>query len=387
MKRLDAIAAAKRWIIRSGIQIQAPRSAANGAFNAWYDAEERRFRYAYPEITGYGITALLYLNSLRADPVLIKKGCLAGDWVIRRALHPCGGIRPRDHYDRQERSLVFSFERQLVVAFDSGMVLFGLMTLYDATRRRVYLNAARRIGDFLLKAQRGSGLFYACYNPARKVWIDKPDKWSTQSGSYHAKLALGLLDLQRLTGQEKYRRGTLKACRAMLMLQLPSGRFLSYRSDKSTHMHPHLYSAEGMLMAGLTLKRPDLMHSAARAVRWTLSEQLPDGGLPCLVGERGLRNLNQRSDVLAQTLRLGALCYGLGLLPKSVLPSLAKLERKLRTYQVKTSLQKGGFRYGQELNGECREHVNFWCTAFALQALAMHEEVRSGRTPDHDFFI
>lgn len=386
MKRGQAARAAERWILDSAVQVRAGK--LRGAFNAWYDLETGGFQYVYPEITGYGITNLLYFNSLEHDRKLVARAELAGDWVIRRAMHPCGGIRPRDHYDRRERALVFSFERQLVVTFDSGMVLFGLTNLFEATGKKGYLAAARRVGDFIArKAQRRDGSLYACFNPVSRTWIDKPDKWSTQSGSYHAKVAMGLLHLARLTGERLYRDSAVGVCEWSLKTQKPSGRFVSWRTENATHQHPHLYSAEGLIWAGLELERPDFISAAVRAVEWSLSEQDQTGGLPCAVGDRGLRNPHQRSDTLAQCLRLAAIFRARGLAPKTWEPKLAKLEKRLLSLQRLSRPHAGAFRYGEEMSGERREHLNYWCTAFAQQALRMREDAASGRVPGVQFFV
>lgn len=386
MKRREAARAAERWIVDSGVQVRAGK--LRGAFNAWYDLETGGFQYVYPEITGYGITNLLYFNSLEHDAKHVARAELAGDWVIRRAMHPCGGIRPRDHYDRRERALVFSFERQLVVTFDSGMVLFGLTNLFEATRRKAYLTAARRVGDFIAgKAQRRDGSLYACYNPLKREWIDKPDKWSTQSGGYHAKVAMGLLHLARLTGEKKYRVSAVGVCDWSLKTQRPSGRFVSWRTENATHQHPHLYTAEGLLWAGLELERADYVAAAVRAVEWSLSEQDETGGIPCAVGDRGLRNPHQRSDTLAQCLRLAALFRSRGLGSKAWDGKLLKLEKALLRFQRAAKPHAGAFAYGEEMSGERREHLNYWCTAFAQQALQMRDDSLSGRVPSVQFFV
>lgn len=388
MNRKAAFSLAARWVLDSGVQVGG-RGPLGGAFNAWHDLESRRFQYVYPEITGYGITTLLYLDSLGRPGNILARSCKAGDWILRHAIHSSGGIRPRDFYERQERSPLFSFDRRLVVTFDSGMVLFGLTNLYEASGRGEYLKAARRVADFLIgSAQKKDGFFHACLDPGRSGWTERPDKWSAQSGPYHAKLAIGLLHLARLSGQALYRRSAERLCRRSLKAQRPSGRFVCYRADGSTHMHPHLYAAEGMLWAGLELDEPRFVESATQAVAWALSVQRPDGGLPCRAGEiRQETNSNERSDTLAQALRLGALCLGLGTLSSSARPRLDRLERRLLAFQKKRGPQAGGFLYGQEMNGESRSHVNFWCTAFALQALAMRCEQAAGRTPDARHFI
>lgn len=380
MKALEAVT---RWVDRSGVQV--PRGPLAGAFNAWYDLEAGRFAYVYPEITGYGITTLLYLDGEGR----LGRARKAGDWVIRRAIHPGGGIRPRDYFERQERSPLFAFEKHLAVSFDSGMVLFGLTNLFAATAHRPYLKGALKVGSFLADhAQKKDGWFHACLVPGQKGWEEKLDKWSAQSGPFHAKLALGLIHLGQVSGEPRFIRAGAKACARSLKAQRPDGRFVCYRADGSTHMHPHMYSAEGMLWAGLELGRPAFVRSAAKAAAWSLSVQEKDGGMPCRAGERPeQRNRNQRSDTLAQVLRVATVTRALGALPSSAAPAMARLERKLLTYQKAGAPQAGGFRYGAEMNGEARSHVNFWCSAFALQALAMRREAAAGKVPSVKLFI
>ncbi|OGR88253.1 MAG: hypothetical protein A3J74_01485 [Elusimicrobia bacterium RIFCSPHIGHO2_02_FULL_57_9] len=386
MRRGAALSAVTRWVDRCGVQVR--RGALAGAFNAWYDLEARRFAYVYPEITGYGITTLLYLDSLTSRHRRLARARQAGDWVLDRALHPDGGIRPRDYFERQERSPLFAFERHLSVSFDSGMVLFGLTNLFAATRDVRYRRGALKVGSFLTdQVQKKDGWFHACLVPVWRGWEERLDKWSAQSGPFHAKLAMGLIQLSRVTGEARFARAGAKACERSLKAQRPNGRFVCYRADGSTHMHPHMYAAEGLLWAGLELGRAAFVRSAARAAAWALSVQEPDGGMPCRAGERpGQFNRNQRSDILAQVLRLATVCQALGALPRAAAGAMDRLERRLLSFQNVVGPQAGGFRYGAEMNGESRNHVNFWCSAFALQALAMRREA-TGRVPSMGFFI
>ena len=53
---------------------------------------------------------------------------------------------------------------------------------------------------------------------------------------------------------------------------------------------------------------------------------------------------------------------------------LGRLVNKLADYQNKEEgAQGGGFFYGTTLDGDQRDHLNSWCTMFAVQALIMYE--------------
>lgn len=387
----EAATSASDWVLNSRIQSLDQQPDCHGAFYAWVDEDAAEENFIYPEITGYGITALLYIDSLQNKKKLMQRACLAGDWVLNYGLHrDFGGVPPRNQFS----------PHKILVTFDTGMVLCGLSHLFQRSKKPAYLKGARRMADFLIDhGQKGNGLFDACFDLVTQQWVDTPEKWSTQSGSYHAKLSLGFLQLYHLTGSEKYRTATERICDASLKLQLPTGRFVTYRNDEgagpnagATHMHPHLYSAEGLLVAGMILDRPEYIDSAARAVQWSLEQQLSDGGVPCFVNSAGDCNVNQRSDTLAQVLRMGALCHGVGGLPVSCLSSLARLKLKLLSYQNRIPNQPGkengmgGFYYGKEINGIRRNHVNFWCTVFALQGLVAYRNmVLDGVLPDLEY--
>src|SRR5262249_55065657 len=141
-----------------------------------------------------------------------------------------------------------------------------------------------------------------------------------------------------------------------------------------THMHPHCYSAEGLLYVGLHLKEEKFIKAAARATKWSLDQQCDDGGIPTLYSGDENRVAHQRSDVLAQVLRLGCLALELNLLDGSYKERLNWLCLRLMQFQAKSAhpAQKGGFIYGYNECGQRLDHVNAWCTMFALQAMSMY---------------
>ncbi|MBU1084221.1 MAG: glycoside hydrolase family 88 protein, partial [Candidatus Omnitrophica bacterium] len=368
----EEIILAKNWILNSGIQNTDGKN--QGGFNSWFDVGSGGYPYVYSEITGYGITTLLYLK-LFFDGQFLDRARYAADWLIKNAVSENGGVRTRDYQQDMYESEAYSFESGNIYTFDSGMVLYGMISLYRDCKDNKYLEISKKIASFLMNHMRKEdGFFYASYDPATKEKADSPWKWSTQSGSYHAKLALGFTDLYEVTGEEVYKDAALSLCGKAMDLQDPSGRFITSRADNSTHMHPHAYSAEGLLYTGIHFEEDDLIDSAERAVKWSLDSQNPDGGIPKKHNGQDFINL-YRADILAQILRLGALLKSLGRLDETYSSKLEKLRNSLLSFQYKENdRQKGGFYYGFTLDGKKKEHINSWCSMFALQALIMYEE-------------
>ena len=376
---MDEIPSGIQWLLESGIQNASGEHS--GGFNGWYDLDKKTYPFVYSEITGYGITTLLFLNSLKQNPLFVKRAEAAAGWITSKALHTCGGARARAY--NTEPDHMYSFESNMLLIFDNGMILPGLVGLYNATKNRRYLEAAVRIGNFLISMQKPDGFFYAAYDATNDKRIDSQEKWSSQSGSYHAKLSIGLLDLYNATKDDKYRESVLKICKASLDLQ-KNGRFITQRSEESTHMHPHCYSAEGLLYAGTVLGEDSFILSAKNAVEWALGTQTAEGGVPCKFVD-GKFIVHERSDTLAQVLRLAIYMADAGLISHD--ERIEKLENRLLQFQKTSMPHAGGFFYGTELDGTRRNHINSWCSMFALQALTYYNHFKNRSKIGLNLFI
>lgn len=365
----------KNWLFDSGIQ------NADGGFNAWYDLKSNSYPYIYSEITGYGITALLYLDS-------ITNAVKAADWIIKHALLDSGAVLARKYSDSWQGSRDYSFESGDVFSFDTGMVLFGMVNLFKHTGKGKYLKTAKRIANFLLTMQKKDGLFNPIYHSKADKFDDRNDKWSTQAGSFHAKLSLGLLAAYDITGEKKYQESAIKICDATFKFQEADGRFITSRDEGTTHLHPHCYSCEGLYYAGKKLESDAYMKAAFKGIIWALKNQLLDGGMPCIYDKNTGFNRNQRSDTLAQVLRLAIyfLADGAALI-QDYKSNIYNLASKLLSFQKTEGKQAGGFYYGYTEDGKRMDHINSWCSMFALQSLRNLDDYLNNRKLSIDYLI
>jgi len=372
---------AKKWLLFSGIQNLDSSSSAFGAFSAWYDGNNKRYSFAYSEITGYGISTLLYLYKLKPDFLLIERAKLAADWLMSTAWDSkYGGFRCR--YDHSTNSF-----NERVCSFDAGMVLPALVNLYRETKDTKYLKGAMQTADWLVKTmQKEDGSFYVRILTDSGEFIDKPEKWSTQSGSYHAKISIGLSYLFNVTKKAAYRESAVKICNWSLNLQFPDGRFITNRQSNETHLHPHCYSAEGLLVTGTILRKKRYVDSAASALRFIQCHQLRSGGIPRTY-VNGKPSTDESVDILSQAIRLWILLSRAKrrLEGKS---ALAKAIERLASFASPRgdSHSKGGFTYGHTDEGVYADHVSSWGTMFAIQALGVYMRKRP-RSLDLMYFV
>ena len=354
------------WLLTSGIQNRDPSSPAYGSFNAWYDEGARKYPFAYSEITGYGISTFVYMNRIRTDDALISRAKLAADWLLSTAWDSkYGGFRCRYYH------MTNTFNDR-VCSFDAGMCLTGLINLHREKKEAKYLEAATKVGLWLVKRmQRDDGSFYAKLDRQSGALIDDPARWSSQSGSYHSKIAIGLLNLFELTEDVVFKQSAIRVCDWSLRLQDSSGRFVTNRETGGTFLHPHCYSTEGLLCAGLVLENEMYIQSALSALRWITRHMIPTGGVPRMYG--GDFSEDESVDILAQTIRLWLLALKFHKIRIDD-SNLAKAVTHLFHFKSRSEdgHSRGGLLYGHNDEGIWVNHVNSWGTMFAIQALTMY---------------
>jgi hypothetical protein len=369
---------ATNWMLNSGAQVTGNDSQTNGGYVSWYEADTQSYPYVYSEISGYMLTMLTVLYHRYNDVRYLQSAMRTGDWFLATAHEPTGGFRCLFPL----RDTRFNYKFNQIYAFDCGVILSGLANLYRASGQAQYLTAATTVADWLVRdVQKPNTGFRPVYDIATASFPESDKEWSLCSGSYHTKIAIGLLNLYDLTHQPSYLRGALNACDFALTFQEKSGRFISFpgTSGGGTNAHPHLYSAEGLWVVGKYLGRDDYLRASASATQWLLDLQNDAGLVP-----RHFQNNEpfyiERVDVLAQALRMAAIHTAEGRLSTSVLSHLEKLVPIIKRNQSVSADTRanGGFFFGRLSDGQVMPHVNVWVTMFAVQALLAYSDLQHG---------
>ncbi len=374
------VARATDWLLTSGVQVVGDDPRHHGGFASWYDTGTQSMPYVYSEITGYLVTSMCASHARTGDPRTLASATAAGDWLLRTAHPDTGGFRCLWPLTPSR----FDYKIDQIYTFDTGVIVSGLVNLYRAGGDARHLAAARTAADWLLRVmQKRDGLFLPVYDIAAGTPpAESPAEWSLCAGAYHTKVALGLLNLFEVTGAAAYRDAAVAACDAALALQRPDGRFVTFPPDGGTNCHPHAYAAEGLWVVGRLLERDDFLAASARATDWLLAMQSADGMIPRHWHD-GQPVYHERVDVLGQTLRLAAIHLAEGRIADS--PALRRRLDLLAGHILANQMTSqdpridGGFAFGRLSDGTPMPHVNVWVTAFAAQALAAYDDLRTGR--------
>ena len=379
---------AVNWLMNSGIQNMDPdKQDIYGSFNAWYEEDTGVYPFVYSEITGYMLTMMCYLWEKTKKQEFLERAKLKGDWLLNTVHESNGGFRCLYPL----KASPFDFKKEQMYAFDNGIILNGLVNLYRATKKEKYLVAAVTVADWLVYfAQKPSGAFFPIYQITEGRFFESYKEWSMISGSYHAKIAIGLLNLYDLSHKKKYLESAVKICDFALSCQNASGRYISYLFRGGTNAHPHCYTAEGLWVAGSFLEREDYLYSSNRGIQWLLNMQSKEGYIPRLfLDDKPV--YNERFDALSQTVRLSVIHMSekrLPLLFKDKIGLILSLILDCQADNVNNKKINGGFYFGKSSTGDkFIPHVNLWVTSFAIQALESYVDFCCGKFSLSPFLI
>ena len=372
-----------QWLRDSGIQIRSKNPATDGGVCSWFDLERESYPFIYAEITGYAVNAFLFQHQVTGDPLYLASAVRAGDWLLKNRCAKTGLVLTRYWLDQTKAP----YYDQCFFTFDQWVIVYGLACLADICGERKFRDGAIAIANFLLsQTVKNDGIFYPLFDSAQKKSVEFGDKWSRQPGSFHAKALMALAKLAAMTGESVYRDSADQLLRKTLSIQSADGRFVTQDNEGSTHLHPFLYTLEGLASYALSKGQNELLLSVERGAKWILDRQNQDGSVYCFFNGQNFKPF-VRADILAQTLRISSILMQRGFLA-GYSDALDKLRTKLESFQVIDGPQTGGFMYGQEENGSAHRHVNAWVTMFASQAMCIHDGLRQTHAPyDMAFFV
>jgi hypothetical protein len=350
---LQYLSRAGEWFLVSGIQ------ESNGGVARYYSVDTGRNHAVSTEITGYAVSAFVFLHSLTGEQQYLDRAVMAARFLTGIARNGGGGAMP------------FEIDPPcLTYFFDCGMVVRGLLAAWRASGEEEFLDVAASLGrDMARDFAAPDGGFHPILSlPEKRPAGRDAARWSRSPGCYQLKAAMAWWDLSEATGEAHF----CEAYHRTLDDSLKTwAEFLPGHPDRLKvvdRLHAFLYFLEGLL--------PRAGEPRAAAA---LSEGI--GRVACYVRE--MAPAFERCDVYAQLLRIRLHADWCGAAPLD--GEAAALEAAaIATFQETAGNSRigGGFRFGR-LFGAALPHVSPVATAFALQALALWNQGRRAQAHLH----
>ena len=320
---------AGQWLAHSGIQLP------DGGVARYYRADVQRNQSISTEITGYALSAFVYLHDTTGDAEYLNHARAAARFLTTTAWDAQSGVMP---FELEPAAYTYFF--------DCGIIVRGLMALWRVTPEQELLDVAAAIGESMARdfARDDGGYWPILSLPAKRPLEMDAQRWSRSDGCYQLKAALAWRELAEATGDARFAKLYERALDNALATHkafLPGSAEPHKVMDR---LHAYLYFLEGLLPRAGDPRCADVIaHGIRRVSQYT--EQIAREFARC--------------DVLAQLLRV-RLCAGVA----DVVGVEAAEADRLCSFQR----TDGGFYFGRK-SAEWVPHVSPVSTVFAMQAL------------------
>ncbi len=340
-----------RWPLLSGIQED------HGGVARYHHTDRHENARISTEITGYFVSSTLDLFTRLGDARLLDAALRAGRFLVSKAWNADLGVMPF------EWSANGSLPEHASYFFDNGIIVRALLRLWRVSGEQQFIDCAAACGE----SMRRDFVNPADIDPILALPSKQPTprdaRWSRQPDCYQLKSALAWHDLAEATGDRSWLEPFDAAFERALATHaaFPEGEPGIRVMDR---LHAYGYFLEACL------SRPT-SPAAAAALRTGIAE----------AGRhlRLIRGAFERADVPAQILRARLWADAAGVVPLD-LASAGEEACWAASYQMAGADNiDGGFCFGRR-DGQFMPFVNPVSTTFCLQALALWQDHRAGRS-------
>lgn len=347
----------KAWLMKAPIQLE--KGPHIGGIAGWLD-DQNRMDFVYGEITGYYLTFLAWLSrSTRSDLAIQKK--------MNAALHWFGNFNGNRRAPLTRHYLkpgAGDWRNRLCFSFDLAMMLRGVsMVPREGNQdRAAELRTAiiRKLEAFVDENGRLLPVL-----PVEGNSPDTPERWSTMPGPWQVKAAAAILSSDMEGRSARLHSAAINTVN-----------YWRGRHAPVENLHSYLYSMEGLMMFGLLYHDPTVWDETGRMFEHLMAFQRKDGGLPVSFTDTDAAD---RSDVVAQALRIGCILKALGRLANTIhISRLALLSRNLARF---VSPEGSVCFYPQTVKEGI--YRNVWSAMFSFQAFLFYNGLEEGTaTPE-----
>ena len=121
----------KNWLLNSNLAIHDENDENCGGVFSFFDEKANEFSFLYPEITGYFVSTLKFLNYVEDDEKYSQYAKYSCDWLIQ-IYEKYGSIIQGIKSNKPTSDLSYSF--------DSAICAKGLLDYYEISKDKHYLN-------------------------------------------------------------------------------------------------------------------------------------------------------------------------------------------------------------------------------------------------------
>ena len=354
----------KIWLLSSGLVIRDKNDDNCGGLHSFFDEDKKKYGFVYPEITGYFLSTLRFLNSVEKNDLYIEYGQKSAEWLLS-LYEKYGGII-QGIYGQEPKKLSYSF--------DTAICAKGLLDYYALSNNKQFFEFGKKlVYEIVNETIQPDGSVLPYRNLINNQFEEDKNIWYMQYGCLHIKSAIPILQLYSITKDNKLLEKANLLCNSVSKFQNSDGSISLHNKGGSINLHTLCYAIEGLLYAFFITKNDQYLQNSIAAINWVIEHIADDGSIE-LWFESKYRS--KAAYPVAQLIRLMILVEKIS--KNEYKSHYQKLVKYLINFQAKNNISNsnGGFyeeNYKTMFGWKRRNRINSWTSMFALQAIFWHE--------------
>ena len=352
----------KNWILNSGLVITNEQNENSGGVYSFFDHNNQKYGFLYPEITGYSVSAFCFLHHIENEEKYVKLAKTSSDWIIG-LFEKFGGIIQGLDDENDSR-------KQFAYSFDTAICAKGLLDYYNLTHNKRYLEFSKNLLKWLEGAISEHGTILPYMELKSKEFKESDDVWYKKWGCLHIKTSIPFAQLYKITNENNYLEYAQKICNTYTKFQNADGSFSINEKSKIINLHTMAYALEGLFYVYNITKNEKYLQCVEKGLDWCTNKIANDGSISLWFNSR---YKSKAVYPIAQIIRLMIL-YDKFHNKNKYLKNILKLRSFMVSLQANNNNKKvnGGFYeefYKSMFGWKKREKLNSWGSLFAMQAL------------------
>ena len=364
----------------SGLFVSEKSEKHCGAVYSYFDEKSNTFSFLYPEITGYFVSTIKFLNHIQRNEKYSSYAKQSSDWLIQ-IYEKYGSIIQGISDDSPTSNTSYSF--------DSAICAKGLLDYYEISKDVNYLNYAKKIlfnlRDEYLESD-GSLI------PCKDIGTNTPDEssqvWYKRKGCFHIKAAIPFFQINQYLDNDDFLKIGNNICNNISNFQNSNGSIRLHIDSDIINLHTFCYALEGLIYGYNVTNNDKYLENIQKATDWC-SKQISEDGSIDLWHNSKLKSKAAYS--IAQLIRILILIDKVNVKAKYQ-SEINHLYNFLNTFQASDTSEKinGGFYeelYKSLFGWKKRLRVNSWTSMFALQSIYWYHNQQNLRFNEQVNFL
>lgn len=349
----------------SGLFISNVNDKNCGGVHSFYDEKTKQYSFLYPEITGYFISTLRFLDNQNHEEKFFQYAKYSSDWLID-IYEKFGNIIQGIDSDSKNN---FSY------SFDSAICAKGLLDYYEMSKEKTYLNYAKKIlSDLNHEAINSNCSVKPFKDISTNKYLESEQVWYKQEGCFHIKIAIPYFQLYGISNDEEQLKIASRICDNISSYQNSDGSIRLHKNSQIINLHTLCYALEGLLYGFHVTNNKEYHKKCERAVNWCLNQIGEDGSISLWFNSK---YTGKAAYPIAQLIRLMILLDKVNN-NSNYKVHINRLYEFLITLHASNSDSKidGGFYeefYKSLFGWKKRLRVNSWTSMFALQSIYWYQ--------------